>query len=440
MKTMAGKDISLELYLDQEFLTVLLAVVEKSALAYRMASGDALKLTLATEEIFNYLCKNAGSKEKIGVKCRNGGYYVRLDLLFQMKNFHLRALNIISSTTPDDKAWLEEIGLLIAARSVDHLQLSAEYPDKMRLSLWKEKTYPLPAKQEMQVLSPAKQFSVRAAGAEELKEFSRRVVEICPEHSYPSFLRFPGKLVDMIGGGEYAALIAFDEKENIRGGIIWAGDGEKTIECFGPYVFDQWPEMSETLLDEFIAKAGRSRAPGIINRHPASETVKKYFELLGTTQFYKAVGTVIERFAYYRQLREDTGSRVWSHAGLHQFLQEEYERLVLPRDIRAAGSQGEQKNPYSVFTTGFDRVQDQDQVVLRLLMSGEDAGKNLMNHIMALQKEKIQNIYFELDLGKAWQADIAPHLLTCGFKPRLILPYAGEGDLLLFQFEAGDLK
>lgn len=438
MKNMAGKNISLELYLDQEFLTVLLAVVEKSALVYRMDPGDALKLTLAAEEIFIYLCKNAGSKEKIGVNCKNGGYYVRLDLLFQRRSFNLRALNLISNISPDDKAWLEEMGLLIAARSVDYLQLTAEYPDQMRLSLWKEKTYPLPAQQEMQALTPAKQFSVRAAGAEELKEFCRRVAEVCPAHNYPSFLRFPGKLVDMIGGGEYAALFAFDEKENIRGGIIWAGDGEKTIECFGPYVFDQWPEMSETLLDEFIARTGRSRSPGIMNRYPASEIVKKYFELLGSTQFYKADGTVIERCAYYRQLSEDTGSRVWAHAGLLKFLQEEYERLVLPRAIHTADSQGEQKNPYSVFTSGFDRVQD--QVVLRLLMPGEDAGKNLINHITALQKEKMQNIYFELDLGKAWQADIVPHLLTCGFKPRLILPYAGEGDLLLFQFEAGDLK
>ncbi len=439
MKIMFGKDVFLELFLEQEFLPVLLAVVENSAQVYRMGPGDTLKLTLAAEEIFTYLCNNAGSKEQIGVHCRNGGYYIRLDLSFQMKSFNLRALNLTSSNiSMSDQAWLEEMGLLIAARSIDYLQLTTEYPDKMRLSLWKEKTYPLPAKQQLQALAPAKQFSVRGAKAEELKEFSQRVIELCPAHGYPSFLHFPGKLVDMIAGGEYAALIAFDEKESVRGGIVWTGNGEKTIECFGPYVFDPPPGMSEALLDEFIARAGRSRAPGIINRYTVPGTAAKYFELLGSTRFHMADGTMIERQAYYRQLSEDTGSRVWAHAGLLDFLHEEYERLVLPRDIHTAFSQGEQKNPYSVFTTEFDRVQD--QVVLRLLVPGEDTGTNLSNHIMALQKEKHNNIYLELDLGKAWQADIVPHLLNCGFKPELLLPYAGDGDLLLFQYEAGDLK
>jgi hypothetical protein len=40
-----------------------------------------------------------------------------------------------------------------------------------------------------------------------------------------------------------------------------------------------------------------------------------------------------------------------------------------------------------------------------------------------------------VDLGQAWQADFAPALLQNGFLARLVLPYAGEGDLVLFQFE-----
>ncbi|MDD2444014.1 MAG: hypothetical protein PHS52_05900, partial [Desulfotomaculaceae bacterium] len=115
VKIMDGKDVFLELPLKQEFLPVLLAVVEKSARSYMMEQGDALKLTLAAEEIFSYLCKNAGGQERIGILCQNRGYYVRLDLLFQMKSFNLRALNITSNIVMDDQAWLEEMGLLIAS-------------------------------------------------------------------------------------------------------------------------------------------------------------------------------------------------------------------------------------------------------------------------------------------------------------------------------------
>ncbi len=435
---MDGKDVFLELPLKQEFLPVLLAVVEKSARSYMMEQGDALKLTLAAEEIFSYLCKNAGGQERIGILCQNRGYYVRLDLLFQMKSFNLRALNITSNIVMDDQAWLEEMGLLIASRLVDRLFLNMEHHDKMRLSLLKEKTYPLPAAQNLQSPESSNEFFVRAAGAEELKEFCLRIAGLCPAHSYPSFLLFPGKLVDMVAGGEYASLIAFDGKDSVRGGIIWAVNGEKTIECFGPYAFTTGQEMSEALLDEFLARAGRSKNPGIINRYVEPAIAAKYFEYLGSTDFYRADGVFTERKAYYRQLNEDMGSRVWAHAWLSDFLREEYERLVLPRDIHIAGSQGEQKNPYSVFTTEFDRLQD--QVTLRLLIAGVDAGNNLKNHITALRKEKHKNIFFEMDLGKASSADMVPYLTSCGFRPRLLLPYAGTGDLVLFQYEAGEPK
>jgi len=34
---------------------------------------------------------------------------------------------------------------------------------------------------------------------------------------------------------------------------------------------------------------------------------------------------------------------------------------------------------------------------------------------------------------KSAQADFVPALTDCGFVPRLLLPYAGTGDLLVFQ-------
>ncbi len=49
--------------------------------------------------------------------------------------------------------------------------------------------------------------------------------------------------------------------------------------------------------------------------------------------------------------------------------------------------------------------------------------------------EGLHNVFFVLDLSQAWQAAFAGALLPNGFEPCLILPYAGEGDLLVFQFE-----
>ncbi len=435
---MGGENVFLETPLKQEFLPVLLAVVENSARIYMMGQDDALKLTLAAEETFSYLCNNAGGQDRIGILCQNCGYYVRLDLLFQVKSFNLRALNITSNIAMDDQAWLEEMGLLIAARSVDRLFINTEERDKMRLSFLKEKTYPLLDAPNLPLPALSNEFFVRAADAEELKEFCRRIVEFYPSERYPSFLLFPGKLVDMVAGKEYASLIAFDGKDNVKGGIIWAVNGEKTIECFGPYTFAPGQEMSEALLDEFLVRAGRSKNPGIINRYVEPATAVKYFEYIGSTNIYRADGMFTGRKAYYRQLNEDMGSKVWAHAGLLDFLREKYGLLVLPRDIHIAGSLGEREDPYSVFTTEFDRLRD--QVTLRLLAPGADEGNNLENHLIALRKEKYMNIFFEIDLGRVSSASMVPYLFSCGFKPRLLLPYAGAGDLVLFQYEAGGPK
>jgi hypothetical protein len=52
-------------------------------------------------------------------------------------------------------------------------------------------------------------------------------------------------------------------------------------------------------------------------------------------------------------------------------------------------------------------------------------------------KEGITNILFEMDLGKSWQCHFTQPLLETGFEPRLVLPYAGRGDLIVFQHKVG---
>jgi len=56
-----------------------------------------------------------------------------------------------------------------------------------------------------------------------------------------------------------------------------------------------------------------------------------------------------------------------------------------------------------------------------------------MDHLALFHSESMGNIFFEMDLGQPWQALFARGLLTQGFRPGLILPYAGEGDIVVFQ-------
>jgi hypothetical protein len=75
--------------------------------------------------------------------------------------------------------------------------------------------------------------------------------------------------------------------------------------------------------------------------------------------------------------------------------------------------------------------------VLRPVWDGADASKNLEKHILTLKNEGIRSILFEIDTGHAWQANLTPILLENGFTPRLILPYAGKADVVIFQYREG---
>ena len=68
---------------------------------------------------------------------------------------------------------------------------------------------------------------------------------------------------------------------------------------------------------------------------------------------------------------------------------------------------------------------------------GEDAAANLGDHITALRLEGIADIFFKLDAGVAEQAMLGPALLAAGFAPRLIFPWEGRGDVILFACQEG---
>ena len=134
-------------------------------------------------------------------------------------------------------------------------------------------------------------------------------------------------------------------------------------------------------------------------------------------------------------LGEDPGSEVWAHPDLEPFLRDTYRRHAFAREIRLTESQGEKRQPHSVFAVKFERAAG--LVTVRPLWDGEDAKETLAEHVRVLQKDGIANIFFRMDLGRAWQANLTPALLANGFSPNLVIPYGGKGDLAIFQHGRG---
>jgi anti-sigma regulatory factor (Ser/Thr protein kinase) len=420
----------------EAFLPLATSFVEKAVLAFGLGESEALALTLATEEVFSHLYRVAlphgGTVE---IHASRGGYFVRVDFSFPYAELNLRAFNLTTTVCLEDETCLEEINLLLASRAVDRFQISREKGSRLRLTLIKEKRYPSLVPDLKFSVRPLTDFAVRSPNPEELKLFVNLVRKIYPLQVLPDFFGYAGKVVDMYIAGECHAALAVGPGDEIGGGILWLPRGRKTIECFGPYTFapSQGSTMPQALLESCLVANARSHAVGLLNRLPSPDFPETQFESLGKITLYDKEGGVCRLNAWFRLLQEDLGSSVWVHPQLEDFLRQEYQRLVLPRAIQLEQYQGEKRSPHSVLAAEFNR--SQKQVILRPIWSGEDLGDNLARHLRLLEQEGIPNIFFEMDLGQSWQADFTPALLENKFQPRLILPYGGDGDVVVFQWE-----
>ncbi len=433
LHTVSPEDVTLTLKADLAFLPLATCFVENAAGPLGLGDPEALALTLATEEIFAYLCRVAAPGKPVQIRCQGCGYYVQEDFLFEARDFTMRAFNLTCSVI-DDPTCLDETGLLIASRMVDRLRVSEE-GDGLRLTLIKERSYPGFTELHVPPALPLDRCIVRFPDREELKVFLRMLKEYYASYSVPKSFGFPGKVVDMVASGEYAAALAFDEAGHIGGGLLWWREGARMIEFFGPYVWGQPADsdVPRALIDFLISSVARTPAIALINRYPTPELPEDYFEPLGSIVFRQPDGSTVEMNPCYRHLEEDRGLAVWTHVLIEPFLTREYRRLVFARELRPAKEEGESVSPYSVLSADLDRRQG--RAILHPVWWGTDATHILEAHVETLLKDGLPNIMFEMDLGKSWHCHFTPALSATGFEPRLVLPYAGKGDLVIFQVQ-----
>jgi hypothetical protein len=428
-------EVTINLKADTVFLPLATAFVEKGAGAFGMGGPEALALTLAAEEIFAYLCQTAAPGKDVQMRCRSCGYYVDQEFVFQAKDFNMRAFNLTASASFDDEAGQEETGLLIASRMVDRFQFLQEDAD-FKLILRKDKSYPSLSELPVPDSKPLVEFSVRPPDPEELKIFVHLVNAHYPSHTIPMSFALPGKVVDMAACGVLHAAIAVDKAGHIGGGIVWRWEGTRLVEFYGPYTFNQpaESEMAQVLTDHCIGAIARTDAGGLISRYPTSDLPIAYFEPLGSLTLSQRSGDALETVAYYRDLSEDLGLSVWAHSSLGVFLNTQYERLFFAREIKQVTEEGESASPFAVISAEFDRAPG--RVTLHPIWWGRNAEETLAGYVQTLLKEELPNIFFQMDLGKSWHCHFTPALLKCGFEPRLLLPYAGKGDLVIFQYKS----
>lgn len=433
MRHMDDRNLILSLNAEARFMPLVTQFVEASAQTFGMGKEEGLKLGLATEEIFLYLCEKVCPGRTLEIRCLNGLYYTRIFFRFTVSELNLSGLNITSGIAGADRADLSDMGLLLAARSVDRLSIAADQRGLISLDITKEKKYP-----EVSETIPLPEYpaavTVEIPDGEGVKRFALRTARHCPGFFLPLFFGYPGKVADMVASGEYEILTAFNHKRDIVGGILFRHRTEKIVQCFGPYVFvDEGDDaIGGELLNACIARIARTKALGLLNISAIPESLRPRFESLGSLTVYRKGDDPLTQDYFYRHLHEDPVCDVWMHGAIASFLKREYDRLFLAREMREVHAMGESLTGSSIFSV--ELAGERSEAVLRSLWPGADREDNVKGHVRFLREDGFLNILFEIDLGVSWQAALIPVLMDQGFRPEVVLPFAGQSDLVIFQY------
>lgn len=431
--TLNRKTASLCVPADIVHLPTMRSFLEETARAFNFAQGDCFRIGLAGEELFSYVCSLESAGAFVEINLQSVDYQIRATFLFDARQFDPWAFNIGANVSPDDEASLEGLGLLLAARAVDRFSISLRNDGRIELLMVKDKSYP-----ETSASAPSSPFGVsgswkvRDAQPDDIRLFSGWVGQVCGMQNCPPFLNSAGRLLDMVGSGEYGMVVAVDEKEAVVGAALWHERTDKAFESFGPYIAgEEAAACAGDLVEAVVSRLAKTRAVCLLSRWMTSATPDGSFERLGDIELLDAQGRIHSVPVVYRLLREDAGCRIWTPAELEPFLRAEYDRLYFAREMVIARIEGEQRAMHSVFAARIDRLRR--SATLTAVMDGRDAQENLLRQIAACERENMPNIFFELDLATAWQAALAPALINNGFIPKLVMPYAGHADIVLFQ-------
>ncbi|MCD6304827.1 MAG: hypothetical protein J7M32_00895 [Deltaproteobacteria bacterium] len=416
------------------FLPVAAGFAENAARALGLEHAESLVMRLAAEEVFIHLCKNLKSDNKVEMTCAWGGYFAKLSFLYHGR-IPLRAFNLTATVSLDDEGSLDDMGLVLASRSVDRFEIGEDAGDRIRLSLVKEKTYPPGPEEPLPPLDSVDACSVHPPQAEELKVFARRVTGRYLPRLIPGFFSYPGKVVDMVLRGDFQALLAVDTGGQVAGGIMWHPGRTKFMEFFGPYrlTSDESTTIMHDLVEAFLMAVGKSDAVGVYCPLPAEPLAAFHFEELGSLDTFEEDGKRIPMPVFFRQIHEDPGATVWCHPDLEGFVSNVYERHYLPRSIRLVQGMGETFGDDSVFLTHMDSIRK--MVVLKPMQFGTDLDQNLADHVKLFSRQDFKEVFFQLDLGVSWHSHLVPALLNNRFVPRLVVPYGGQSDLVIFQWD-----
>ncbi|MHC1788679.1 hypothetical protein [Solidesulfovibrio sp.] len=431
----ADARVTLEMPPDAALARVLTTAAE--ALAQRRGFGrrESLRFQLTVEEFFCYLACIVDPGQPIRIVLTARQHQMEAAFGFTAAALSLGALNLTSVASVDvDGEPSRDMGLLLAAKIADRFHLSHEGKTDFILEAEVDKVYP-PASVCLTPVALRGPFTAgRSRDSGQLLHAAALAAATYPAWHCPGSFQTPGRFADMAEAGQVASVVACDAAGQVAGLMCWSASGEKGLHFSGPFVFAPGAEAGPVaclLVEAFLAAVAREGRDIVFSQRATADMPPGYFESLGFLDLVR-LDRRCRQDVLFRHLREDAGTAVWCHPGLHDFLRQAYDALAMCRDILpvepTAGRQGDR----SLLSTAMD--QKKNLAELKPLLDGGDMADNLAGHVRALTAKGIDNILFYMDLSCTWQAALADDLGCAGFAPRLVLPYAGRSDVVVYQY------
>lgn len=412
--------VNLAVPLRQDLVSVVQRSVEESARAFGLDKGGCMRLMLAAEEVYAFLLQQGLEDESLSVVISDGGADVEVCISLSDGILPMESFNQVPRDAADQPGSMRQ-GLFLAARSVSSLEAKRE-DRKMVLSFRQDKTYAptVPLTDDLSAKGP---WTLKAALPVEANQLAARAASR-PSGELPSFMLFEGKASDLISSGNWGAFVAVDPKAQVGAGVFWEKKG-KTAFLYGPWTFCDDPDLAESVLNTCIGELSRMNFDGVCIIDPTLETPLGFFEPLGQLPIGERIAP-----AYYRLLGEDEGGALYVHPSLEGTVSEMVDDLILPRAIHLVDPPEHSLSEGSALSIRLDPAAG--KATLSVLSSGRDGAENLKAHLNILSDQGIEDVMFSLDLGISGDAVMGYALLKSGFVPRILLPWAGRGDILIF--------
>ncbi len=419
------------------FLPLAMEFIAKGARGFGYNDRETGGLVLAMEELFSFYVQQAARESTMEIELEDQGYRLALSLAFRMANPDLRAFNLTWNLRPDSEESLALLGPMIAARSVSSLRLDFGANERLVLRMTRDRDY---AQAGTVALPPPEgngMLRLTDPSADDLSHFAAMAVASGAPF-LPTFLSRPGMAADMLMIGHLNAILVTSGAW-ITGGVLWRPLTDSCLELYGPYMFTADPDDQglTLLLDEAVGRISRSGSRGLVRRQGPLAGYERFFDFLGELALTGISDAAAHCTYYYRQLKEESSGAVYCTGSLATFLSDQYDRLCLPRQVRETGIDPSRLRDASVLTVELEYARS--LAIIRPLCAGNDMAANLTAHLDLLRGEGINNFIVEINTGRTEDTAFATALEETGFIPRLVIPDAGQGDLVIYDHPGGDI-